>query len=70
MNPPKIHVFFFLNRAQVVNLGYRTVIELLLYCIIILYSFILSQFWGKRENLMKGNCGPGSLSFVWRQGTS
>lgn len=55
MNPPEICIFFF-NHAEVVNLDYKTVTELLLYCVIILYSFILSQFWGRREN-SEGNSG-------------
>lgn len=66
LREPTRELYFF-NPAQVVILAYRRVRELLLRCTIILYSFISSQVWGKRENLMKENNGPGSVVCVWRQ---
>ena len=48
MNPPEICIFF-LNHTKVVNLDYKTVIEVLLYCVIILYSFIFKPTLGKER---------------------
>lgn len=48
MNPPEFCIFFS-NHAEAVNLDYKTVIELLLYCVIILLFIHFKPVLGKEK---------------------